>query len=234
MWISPRMLYIQYVDMHLFLGFFASSNLDSSYFNMFFLSLTEGKIIIILQSDSRKEPASKMATVRMKVTWKVSVNIALWHCFWLNWTRTENKIQLQNPKKSQLQPGKLQVFFSSCQCVCIYYTCTKSWMFRSHDVRRSTAAPTPSKLIWIIQSGSSSTHLLSITVKRSSAVEVMRRKLPQSCLLKSLEWTDSAGHAGQTQGLFLHPLKKRLNSTFHIACQILSKLHVMMLFSFWI
>lgn len=61
------------------------------------------------------------------------------------------------------------------------------------------------------------------------------QNLPQSEVI-GVNWQHRPRKA-KHKDCFLHPSerkkKKRLNSTFHFDCQILSKLHVMMLFSFW-
>lgn len=129
---------------------------------------------------------------------------------------------------------KPQVFLNSCQCVCIYYTWMKSWMFQSYfledDPRHDYAKQTHSD------------HSERLPPRLGCSVLQARGRAP-------LEWyTEPASVVSpevigvnwqhrpckaNTRIVFA-PLKKRLNSTFHIACQILSKLHVMMLFSFWI
>lgn len=112
MWISPRMLYIQYVDMHLY-SFFASLNLDSSYFNAASLSFCwiYGEILLILlYSCHHYNPASRMATVPFKVTWKVSVNIALSLAFILAELNPERKFSPEIPN-SHKTAWKPQVFF---------------------------------------------------------------------------------------------------------------------------
>lgn len=102
-WISPRMLYIQYVDMHLCSSF---ADLDSSYFNAASLSscwISGELLLIILYSYHHYKPASKMATVPMKVTWKVSVNIALSLALILAELNPERKLSPEIPN-SQKQP----------------------------------------------------------------------------------------------------------------------------------
>lgn len=98
---------------------------------------------------------------------------------------------------------------------------------------------------WSSSHSSASTHLLSITAEGPSTTDTE----PASVVFRrSSEWTDSSsGHAANTADCFCTPQpppththtrhpslpsKTRLNSTFHIACQILSKLHVMMLLVF--
>lgn len=72
-------------------------------------------------------------------------------------------------------------------------------------------------------------HYSGGAVEGPSGAEVIHR----SCLrrVSSSHWSELTAAAMQSK--HNAPLKQRLNSTFHIACQILSKLHVMMLFSFW-
>lgn len=150
-------------------------------------------------------PASKMATVPLKVTWKVSVNIALSLAFILAELNPERKFSPEIPNSLKTTG----IFFNS-----IYYTRMKSWMSQSLGVEIYDGVMATDKLIWMTQSGSPLDSPAQYYSRGGEHHWNDAQNLPQSCLWKSLEWTDSGGHARQTRGLFLHPSKKGLTLLF--------------------
>lgn len=160
--------------------------------------------MIILYSDHPNEPASEMAAVWMKLTWKVSVNIAP-----LAWFLNLNTYSKQN-SSLQISTGhntawETQVFFKSSVCLYLLHMygildtvwrSTTAWLHQTNSFGSSGAPPPPRLTCSVLQ-------------WRGGRAQ----NLPQSCLLKSLEWTDSTGHARQTRGLFFAPPPKKKGLT---------------------
>lgn len=142
MWISPRMLYIQSVDMHLY-SFFASLDLDSSHFLTWWSSCwIQAEILVLYEPQDGCRPTAK-------VTWKVSVNMVF------SWTEPKPD-SAPSSRAGASQPENHRSFLT---VVSLFVFITHVW---GHGKpRRDDTKPTHR----IIGGGSSSTHLLSITVE---------------------------------------------------------------------
>lgn len=140
----------------------------------------------------RPPKRAEVATVRMKVTWKVSVSVS---------------VRPRDPSRSLCGPRP------AGHSVSVYCTRVKWRTFQSRGP--DPGANPPHRLVWTV----SRPRLTCSVLQRRGRRGAERRwsgsqELPPSCLLKSLEWTDSGGHAKQTQGLFLLPSNKGLTLLF--------------------
>lgn len=122
----------------------------------------------------------------------------------------KTKFNPRDPNRSQSSLKPAGLFQQMSQFVFIAHVRSRG-RFRA-AVRRSTPAPfhQTNWFGWRLVLDSPAQHYRRGAERRWSDAQ----NLPQSCLLKSLEWTDSTGHARRTRGLFLHPSNEGLTLLF--------------------
>lgn len=144
-------------------------------------------------------PASKMATVPLKVTWKVSVNIALSLAFILAELNPERKFSPKIPNSLKTTGIFLTVFITHVW----NHGCLRAWALRS-----TTAWWQQTNSFEWLRAAPLSTHLLSITAEGASTIEMMHR----TCLSRVFgsHWSEltAAAMQGKHEDCFCTPQKK--------------------------